>query len=177
MSFRSMCSVLRVIRCRNVMVTSSLNQYNQHRNLMCSTLVNKLCATPNPGFCLSHSFATNLTPAQIASYEEVKDLPNHPEKLLIDVREPSELVEFGQIPTSINIPLKTLEDALKLTSEKFFETFGRTKPSSENELIFHCKGGGRAGRATELALTLGFQNARNYKGSWMEWAEKEGIKK
>ena len=43
---------------------------------------------------------------KIASYEEVKDLPNHKEKLLIDVREPNELIETGIIPTSINIPRK-----------------------------------------------------------------------
>lgn len=41
---------------------------------------------------------------EIAYYEEIKDLPNHPEILLIDVREPSELEQTGQIPTSINIP-------------------------------------------------------------------------
>lgn len=46
--------------------------------------------------------------ATIATYEEVKELPNHPEKYLIDVREPAELVETGQIPTSINIPCKLL---------------------------------------------------------------------
>lgn len=45
---------------------------------------------------------------EIATYEEVKDLPNHPEKVLIDVREPEELKETGQIPTSINIPRKAL---------------------------------------------------------------------
>lgn len=43
---------------------------------------------------------------KIATYEEVKDLCNHPEKLLIDVREPHELLETGSIPTSINIPRK-----------------------------------------------------------------------
>lgn len=43
---------------------------------------------------------------EIATFEEVKDLPNHPEKVLIDVREPEELKETGQIPTSINIPRK-----------------------------------------------------------------------
>lgn len=42
----------------------------------------------------------------IATYEEVKDLPNHPEKLLIDVREPQEIVDTGIIPTSVNIPCK-----------------------------------------------------------------------
>lgn len=44
--------------------------------------------------------------ATIATYEEVKDLPNHPTKYLIDVRDPPELAETGQIPTSINIPSK-----------------------------------------------------------------------
>lgn len=40
------------------------------------------------------------------TYEEIKDLPNHPEKLLVDVRNPDELQATGQIPTSINIPCK-----------------------------------------------------------------------
>lgn len=55
-----------------------------------------------------YSTVSCTTPSEImiASYEEVKDLPNHPEILLIDVREPHELVETGQIPTSINIPCK-----------------------------------------------------------------------
>lgn len=39
-----------------------------------------------------------------AVYEEIKDFPNHPEKTLIDVREPDELKQTGVIPTSINIP-------------------------------------------------------------------------
>lgn len=47
-----------------------------------------------------------MTSLAIASYEEIKDLPNHPEKLLIDVREPAEIAETGSIPTSINIPRK-----------------------------------------------------------------------
>lgn len=42
----------------------------------------------------------------IVNYDEVKDLPNHPNKFLIDVREPDELKETGIIPTAINIPCK-----------------------------------------------------------------------
>lgn len=40
----------------------------------------------------------------IVSYEYVKDIPNQPTKMLVDVREPSELAESGAIPSSINIP-------------------------------------------------------------------------
>lgn len=52
---------------------------------------------------------TDEDPSKIATYEEIKDLPNHLEKLLIDVREPQELKDTGVIPTSINIPRKLLQ--------------------------------------------------------------------
>lgn len=43
---------------------------------------------------------------EVVYYEEIKDLPNHPEILLIDVREFIEIETTGLIPTSINIPCK-----------------------------------------------------------------------
>ncbi|CAG9808099.1 unnamed protein product [Chironomus riparius] len=111
----------------------------------------------------------------IATYEEVKDLPNHPEKLLIDVREPSEVVETGKIPTSVNIPLSTVEKELKLNDEEFMAKYSRSKPQSEDEIIFHCKLGGRAGKAADVAIGLGFKNVKNYKGSWVDWAKQEKL--
>lgn len=50
----------------------------------------------------------SMSSVPIATFEEVKDLPNHPEKLLIDVREPAEIAETGVIPTAINIPCKSV---------------------------------------------------------------------
>lgn len=41
-----------------------------------------------------------------ATTEEIENLPNHPEILLIDVRDPPEIKSTGSIPTSINIPCK-----------------------------------------------------------------------
>lgn len=52
----------------------------------------------------------NMSSVPIATFEEVKDLPNHPEKLLIDVREPAEIAETGVIPTAINIPCKSVAE-------------------------------------------------------------------
>lgn len=54
------------------------------------------------------TFSKNMNPHPIVTYEEVKDLPRHPEKLLIDVRNPEELKEVGAIPHAINIPCKLL---------------------------------------------------------------------
>lgn len=44
----------------------------------------------------------------VVTYEEVLDLPNCPDKYLIDVRDPPEIKDTGSIPTSINIPRKYL---------------------------------------------------------------------
>uniref|UniRef100_A0A182XZ05 Rhodanese domain-containing protein n=1 Tax=Anopheles stephensi TaxID=30069 RepID=A0A182XZ05_ANOST len=128
----------------------------------------------NTGVTFSRLLLCCSNTMSIATYEEVLDLPNHPEKLLVDVRNPDELAETGKIPTSINIPLPQLEDGLKLTDEEFKAKFGRDKPGTSTEVIFHCKMGGRAQKATDLAASLGFTNARNYKGSWTEWAAKQG---
>jgi len=42
----------------------------------------------------------------MATYEQVKDVPNHPEVYLIDVRRKDELQQTGSIPASLNIPCK-----------------------------------------------------------------------
>lgn len=47
-----------------------------------------------------------MSELKIATYEEVKAMAEQPEKLLVDVRNPNELVEVGKIPHSINIPCK-----------------------------------------------------------------------
>lgn len=66
-----------------------------------NALINK-CVGP------MYSSEGNQIAVPIVTYEEVKELPNHPEKLLIDVREPDELNETGIIPTAINIPRKNV---------------------------------------------------------------------
>lgn len=111
----------------------------------------------------------------MATYEEVKDLPKHPQKFLIDVRNLDEVKATGQIPTSTVIPLPKVEEALRSTNDVFKKTYNREKPSQDAVIIFHCKMGGRAQKATELAKSLGFKNAKAYKGSWDEWAKKEKL--
>lgn len=50
-----------------------------------------------------------------------------------------------------------LEENLKLADDEFKAKYGRDKPSKEAEVIFHCKMGGRAGKAAEVAESLGFE--------------------
>ncbi|XP_064556835.1 rhodanese domain-containing protein CG4456 [Drosophila montana] len=110
-----------------------------------------------------------------ASYEQVKDVANHPETYLIDVRNPDELAATGSIPSSLNIPLPELESALKSAAEDFAQKYGRARPANDAQIIFTCRSGRRAQQAAEIAKSAGFSNLSVYHGSWLEWAEKEGL--
>uniref|UniRef100_A0AAG5D8R0 Rhodanese domain-containing protein n=1 Tax=Anopheles atroparvus TaxID=41427 RepID=A0AAG5D8R0_ANOAO len=126
--------------------------------------------------CGGNKFAPAcIAPQLVAHYEEIIDLPNHPEKLLIDVREPTELAATGQIPTSINIPLKTVRSELALSADVFEEKYGRKKPTADDPIIFSCRSGVRAGQAALEADLLGFRNVKNYVGSWQEYGPKHGL--
>lgn len=69
----------------------------------------------------------------------------------------------------------TLEETLKLPDDEFKTRFDRDKPSNETEIIFSCKLGGRAAKAAEVAVSLGFENSKVYKGSWTEWAAHKNL--
>ncbi|KAH8292377.1 hypothetical protein KR054_009064 [Drosophila jambulina] len=113
----------------------------------------------------------------IVDYDVVKKLPSEPQKLLIDVREPEELKETGQIPSSINIPLGVVSQELAASGQAFKSKYGREKPQPDTEIIFHCKIGKRSLKAAESAAALGFRNVKNYEGSWLDWAKREGLPK
>ncbi|KAH8392616.1 heat shock protein 67B2-like [Drosophila serrata] len=113
----------------------------------------------------------------IVDYDVIKKLPSEPQKLLIDVREPEELKETGQIPSSINIPLGVVSQELAASGQVFKSKYGREKPEPDTEIIFHCKIGKRSLKAAESAAALGFRNVKNYEGSWLDWAKREGLPK
>lgn len=81
-------------------------------------IMSDIKTAPHTNICQKYSSDANQSTVPVVTYEEVKDLPNHPEKFLIDVREPNELQETGIIPTAINIP--------------------RNKNHNLTELIFFC---------------------------------------
>ncbi|XP_014093205.1 rhodanese domain-containing protein CG4456 [Bactrocera oleae] len=114
-------------------------------------------------------------PIPSVQYNDIKELPNHPEKLLIDVRERQELEETGKIPTSINIPLDSVVRVLAedVRPQMFLSKYGRRKPNFDDEIIFTCRLGKRALKAAEIANAMGFTNVKFYEGSWEDWANNE----
>jgi rhodanese-related sulfurtransferase len=53
--------------------------------------------------------------------------------------------------------VSTVEEALKMSPEAFKERYNRDKPSEEDIVIFYCKMGGRALKATNSAIGLGYK--------------------
>uniref|UniRef100_A0A2M4C224 Putative heat shock protein n=1 Tax=Anopheles marajoara TaxID=58244 RepID=A0A2M4C224_9DIPT len=120
-----------------------------------------------------------IAPEQLANYEEIvqlsKQKPEADAPLLIDVREPAELEATGRIPTSINIPVNEVKQELELPATAFEAKYGRRKPSHTDPIIFCCRIGVRSGNAAHEAEQMGFKRVKNYVGSWLEYAEKQGL--
>ncbi|KAI0824133.1 Rhodanese-like protein [Trametes gibbosa] len=115
--------------------------------------------------------------AKVITYEELKPKTQQPspEKYLIDVREPDEVLQ-GSIPSAVNLPLSVISSAFHLPSAEFKEKFGFEKPRTDQELTFYCRSGKRSTTASDVAKRNGYKNILNYKGSWLEWTAREGQK-
>lgn len=93
--------------------------------------------------------------------------------MLIDVRETWEILEYGKIPGSVNIPLGEVGEALQMHPEDFKEKYNEVKPSKSDSLVFSCLAGVRSKKALNTAVSLGFNSAKHYAGGWKEWASYE----
>ncbi|XP_040839041.1 thiosulfate sulfurtransferase/rhodanese-like domain-containing protein 3 isoform X4 [Ochotona curzoniae] len=65
----------------------------------------RICLKSTRGSC--HNFCTAAS--KYLTYKELKNLLNSKNIMLIDVREPWEILEYGKIPGSVNIPLDELD--------------------------------------------------------------------
>ncbi len=93
---------------------------------------------------------------QIQAEQVLKDLENG--AIIIDVRTAEERFSAGYISESIHIPLSEIIDRLP-----------EIVPDTQTELIFYCSKGGRAQRALEIALALGYELVYNL-GGLTDWS-------
>ncbi|KIW94804.1 uncharacterized protein Z519_04781 [Cladophialophora bantiana CBS 173.52] len=115
--------------------------------------------------------------SRLYTFTDMQSLASSPDpnRIIVDVREPSELKSTGKIPGSRNLPIKSAADGFFLGPEEFEERFGWEKPSQDDEVIFYCKAGVRSQAAARLAGQAGFGGKiGEFPGSWSEWAEKGG---
>lgn len=91
--------------------------------------------------------------------EELKVMRERGEDfVLVDVREPHE-VAICAFPESVKIPLGKLPENLQ-------------RLSTADEIVVHCKLGGRSAKAVQLLRETGFRKVRNLTGGIDRWAER-----
>jgi rhodanese-related sulfurtransferase len=94
----------------------------------------------------------------VADIEVEKVKENQDLYVLIDVREPFELIgNMAMIDGAQNIPM----------GNRLFQFFENADP--QLSYVFICTAGYRSGVACEIAKTYGFKNAFNLKGGMVAW--------
>ena len=94
----------------------------------------------------------DITPAELRQRQQAGETPT-----IFDVRETWEHEE-GAIPGAQNIPLNALPDQLE-----------NLENLKNQEVIVHCKGGGRATSAKAYLTQQGFTNVRNLTGGYQAY--------
>ena len=91
--------------------------------------------------------------------------------VVVDVRNPDEVQATGALtPTTHNIPLSQLAEALTLDSDAFQNKYNFPKPNpDESTLVFSCRSGMRARSAASQATASGYKDVAVYSGSANEW--------
>ncbi len=105
---------------------------------------------------------------------------------LVDVRSPAEFVgdviappgmtetaqRPGHIPGAANVPWATAvaEDGTFKPVEELRKIYGGKGATGDKEVVAYCRIGERSSHTWfALKYLLGYQNVRNYDGSWTEW--------
>jgi rhodanese-related sulfurtransferase len=125
----------------------------------------------------SATSSTTSKESTLYTYPDITTLTTtpSPHRILIDVREPSELTQTGRIPGAQNLPISSAGDGFFLPADEFEDRYGFQRPTDEDEVIFYCKAGVRSRAAARLAQQAGFGGKiGEFPGSWMEWVEKGG---
>jgi adenylyltransferase/sulfurtransferase len=107
-------------------------------------------ATPEP---VTVNTATEITSV------ELKGRLDRGEKLtIVDVREPNEY-QINRIPGSVLMPLGDVP-----------KRYDELNP--DDEIVVHCKMGGRSAKAASFLRSVGFKQVLNLKGGILDWVDK-----
>jgi adenylyltransferase/sulfurtransferase len=95
---------------------------------------------------------------EITSVELKQRLDRGDKLTLVDVREPNEY-QICRIPGTTLIPLGEVERRL-------------SELNRDDEIVVHCKMGGRSAKAADILRSKGFTRVLNLKGGILDWIDK-----
>ncbi len=124
-----------------------------HRTITKLIDYNQFCGIPSqPAPTEAPNVNTDIEP------KEVKAKQDHGDKfVLVDVREPHEF-QIARIPGSVLIPLADVGKRL-----------GELNP--DDDIVVHCKMGGRSAKACDVLRANGFTKVRNMTGGITKWSD------
>ena len=102
------------------------------------------------------------------TYGETCNILKQPNTFIIDVREESEVANFGLIKNAIHIPRGLIEFKIELNSSN-----NPAGINNDSNLLFYCAGGFRSALAANTVKNLGFINVYNI-GGFGEWVNNGG---
>ncbi len=113
-------------------------------------------------FCGIHPAAPESTvvnnATEITAVEFKQRLDRGDHLTIVDVREPNEY-QINRIPGSVLIPLGDVP-----------KRYNELDP--EDEIVVHCKMGGRSAKAGDFLRSVGFKRVLNLKGGILDWIDK-----
>jgi adenylyltransferase/sulfurtransferase len=110
-------------------------------------------AAPETATVAGHNPTTEITSV------ELKQRLDRGDKLtLVDVREPNEY-QINRIPGTTLIPLGEIP-------RRYAEL------NKDDEIVVHCKMGGRSAKAADFLRSAGFKRVLNLKGGILDWIDK-----
>jgi adenylyltransferase/sulfurtransferase len=113
-------------------------------------------------FCGIHPAAPEPTTVNaqrdITSVELKQRLDRGDKLTLVDVREPNEF-QINRIPGTVLIPLGEIP-------RRYAEL------DKNDEIVVHCKTGGRSAKAADFLRSVGFSRVLNLKGGILDWIDK-----
>lgn len=105
---------------------------------------------------------------------------NYDKYVVIDSREKDEYdgatkygeAKGGHLPNSINIPYTSMfdENGMLISNEKMEALFKDAGLDKDSEIVTYCTGGIRSAYMQLIMEELGYNNVKNYQGSYYNWA-------